>query len=222
MAAWPAGWNQYFTQINIFSGPLSSPQDNFLQYRVNVLTALGSSLVDYIDNRLSTATVLLDEVNLLFSELYSSMLTFKLVTTSTLNTDYIDYYLLTLSGFSNDLSKGPFFLLLNFLKPLHCDLIVETANNIASHSLFDNGLTSYMTAYSFLLQQVTHEAISDSVDTLSNTNNIFDNQMSASVVGKWTAIQSGLTSTTTAIDSTGNYIYVNNSVFPAVTTTGVL
>jgi len=215
-------WTLFTTQVNIFNGPLSSPQDNFLQYRVNVLTALGSSLIDYIDNRLSTATVLLDEVHLLLGELYSSMLTFKLVTTSTLNTDYIDYYLLTLSGFSNDLSKGPFFLLLNFLKPLHCDLIVETANNIASHSLFDNGLSSYMTAYSFLLQQVTHQAISDNSDTLSTTRNLFDNQMSASVVGKWTAIQGGLTSSTPVLDSTGNYIYVNNTTGTPVTTTGIL
>jgi len=201
-------WTFFRDKIDIFSGPVVSSTQTFDQYRISVRASVGTSLMDYIDNRLDTATNMITESQLLFGELYNSMLIFKTLTTSTLDTSYIDYMLLTLSGFSKDVSTTSFYKLLNFLKPYHCDMFSKTATNITSNSLFDNGLVAYMYSFSFFCQKVTHEAISDKVITNEFHPPVYTNEVVASVTNS--SNSNVLNSTPIALGHvSGPYTYVN-------------
>jgi len=201
-------WSFFKDKIDIFSGPVISSTQTFDQYRISVRSKIGGQLVDYVDGRLDGSSSMNTEVQLIFGELYNSILVFKYLTTSALDTSYIDYMLLTLSGFSKDISTSSFYTLLNFMKPYHCDMFSKAVHNITSNSLFDNGLVSYMHSFSFFLERVTHESISDQFMTNEFHPAIYTNEVVASVVTSSSSNSSASTDVTTNSIS-GPYTYTN-------------
>jgi len=201
-------WTFFKNKINIFNGPVTSSTTTFDQYRASISSTLGSSLIEYIDTRLTSASNMSLEGQTILSEIYNSFLVFKNITTSALDTSYVDYLLLTLPGFSKELTTTPFYILLKFLKPYHCDIYSTQLHNITSNSLFDNGLVAYTSSFAFHCEKVSYESISDKSSYKQTFPPIYDNEVIASVTSSMNGY-STKNMAYTITDNSGPYTYYN-------------
>jgi len=161
--------NFYETYIDIFNMSGFSRSQTFTQYRASVISAVGIELVNYIDIRLDSAINSKNESGLLGAEIYSSLLTFKSLNNTSFDSGYLDYYYLNLPGLVKDIKNSTTYVMLNFLKPYHSDLIDRQNQKIICNSKFDNALVSYSKVFSTIFFMKDVSTIMDSNTSLSTS-----------------------------------------------------
>jgi len=162
------GDNFYSNYIDIFNMSGFSRTQTFAQYRSSVISTVGSELVNYIDSRLDGALNSKNESSLLGAEIYSSLLTFKSLNNTTFNPDYLDYYYLNLPGLVKDIKNSTTYVMLNFLKPYHSDLIDRQNQKTICNSKFDNALVSYSEVFNTIFTMKDISNPTDSFNSISS------------------------------------------------------
>jgi len=153
-----AFYNKY---IDIFTISGFSRIQTFSEYRASVTSIVGVELINYIDNRMDTAINKKNESSLIGAEIYSSLLTFKSLNNSNFNMDYLNYYYLNLPGLVKDIKNSTTYVMLNFLKPYHSDLIDRQNQKTICSSKFDNALASYATVFNTIYSDVSSMMVVD-------------------------------------------------------------